>query len=134
MRHRFSYLQTGVWYRPIIPVSLKYKNKDFRYLALIDSGADFNIFHSDIAKILGIDLSKIKRSITFGGIREGSIGTGYFVDLEIGVDGEYIKTPTVFSPDVSENGYGVLGQQGFFSHFGVEFEYSLKNIIIQSYI
>ena len=52
MKSSFDYIKAGLWYRPIIPVTLKLNNVEFNYLALIDSGADFNIFHADIAKVL----------------------------------------------------------------------------------
>ena len=42
-------------YRPIIPVYIRNKNKEVGYEVLIDSGADYCIFHSDIAAIIGID-------------------------------------------------------------------------------
>ena len=63
MIHKFSYAKSGILYRPIIPITLKFNKVEFQYLALIDSGADFNIFHADIAKILKIDLSKMKNSM-----------------------------------------------------------------------
>ena len=51
MVKKFEYIRAGLWYRPIIPVTLRYGKQEVSYLALIDSGADFNIFHSDIASI-----------------------------------------------------------------------------------
>lgn len=50
MIYKFNYSKAGIWYRPIIPVTLKFNKIEFRYLALLDSGADFNIFHGDIKK------------------------------------------------------------------------------------
>lgn len=46
--------------RPIIPVSINYADKTLRYEALIDSGADFNIFPLEIAQKLGIKFKKNK--------------------------------------------------------------------------
>ena len=89
MKQVFSYLKTGLWYRPIIPVTLKLNKIEFNYLALIDSGADFNIFHADIAKILKIDLSKLKNSVNFSGIN--GKGVGYFTTLDIGIRSDFIS-------------------------------------------
>ena len=111
MKHTFSYAKTGLWYRPIIPVALKFNRIEFNYLALLDSGADFNIFHSDIAKILKIDLLKLKNPVNFSGI--SGKGVGYFTSIDIGIGNNFINTPVVFSDDISDNGYGILGQQGF---------------------
>ena|SRR5579872_4666647 len=131
MKHKFSYLKTGLWYRPIIPVSLRHGKKEFSYLALLDSGADFNIFHADIADILGIKLSKLK-TMQFQGIKEGASGKGYITEIEVGVNNNYQKTMVVFSRDISENGYGILGQQGFFNNYEIKFLYKSKEIIVET--
>lgn len=67
MNGDFDYFQAGLWYRPIIPVTIHYDKSEVSYLALIDSGADFNIFHADLADIIGINLSKLKK-VKFSGI------------------------------------------------------------------
>ena len=105
MKHKFNYVQLGLWYRPIIPVTLKFNNVEFKYLALIDSGADFNIFHGEIAKILKIDLSKFKNSMKFNGINSNAEGKGYFTSIDLGVNDRFINTPVVFSNDISDSGY-----------------------------
>lgn len=130
MKHAFNYLKTGLWYRPIIPVTLKCNKIEFNYLALIDSGADFNIFHADIAKILKIDLSRLKNPVNFSGIN--GKGIGYFTTIDIGVGNNFINTPVIFSNDISENGYGILGQQGFFNKYKIEFDYLNRKINLTS--
>lgn len=130
MRHAFKYVQAGLWYRPIIKVTLKFNKVEFSYLALIDSGADFNIFHADIAKILKIDLSKFKNPVSFTGIKGG--GIGHFTSIDLGIDNNFINTPVVFSNDISDNGYGILGQQGFFNNYKIKFDYRLKEIELTS--
>ncbi|MBI2032431.1 MAG: hypothetical protein HYT09_02175, partial [Candidatus Levybacteria bacterium] len=83
----------------------------------------------DIAKILKLDLSKLKNLVDFSGIN--GRGIGYFTSLDIGIENDFINnTPVVFSNDISENGYGILGQQGFFNNFKIEFSYKTKNIIL----
>ena len=130
MRHNFPYIKTGLWYRPIIPISLKYNKKELNYLALLDSGADFNILHGEIAKILGIDLTKLK-SIKFQGIKEGSEGIGYITEIEVGINHAFHKTMVVFSNDISENGYGILGQQGFFNNYKAHFLYRDREVVLE---
>lgn len=126
MRYKFKYVQAGLWYRPIIKITLKFNKIEFSYLALIDSGADFNIFHADIAKILKIDLFKLKNPVNFSGIKGG--GVGYFTSVDVGVENNFINTPVVFSKDISDNGYGILGQQGFFNSYKINFDYSSREI------
>jgi len=130
VKHTFSYAKAGLWYRPIIPVTLKLNRIEFNYLTLIDSGADFNIFHADIAKILKIDLSKLKNPVNFSGIN--GKGIGYFSAIDIGIDNNFINTPVVFSNDISDNGYGILGQQGFFNKYKIEFDYKGRKINLTS--
>lgn len=132
MKHNFGYVKTGIWYRPVISVTLRYKNTEINYLALLDSGADFNIFHSDIAKLLKIDLSKQKNPLRFGGIKDKAEGIGYFFPIEIGISNEFNKTVAAFSNDISQNGYGILGQQGFFNNYKISFNYISKEISIKS--
>ena len=126
----FNYEKAGLWFRPIIPITIRHKKHEVGYLALLDSGADFNIFHSDIAKILKINVTKF-RKFKFSGIKSGAEGEGSFVELYIGVNHIFFKTLAVFSDDISDNGYGILGQQGFFNHHVIQFDYSKKTIRIR---
>ena len=106
--------------RPIIPIILERKNKKVGYKVLIDSGADYNIFHAVIGEILGLNVKSGKKEI-FGGISGGEM-TAYFylVNVEIG-DWKY-ELYCGFSYDIPPYGYGVLGQKGFFDNFIVKFD------------
>ena len=132
MKHRFKYAKFGPYYRPVIQVILRHNGKEFKYLALIDSGADLNIFHANLAHILGIDISKLKTH-TFGGIKKGPPANGYLCVLEIGIENIFFDTPVIFSDDISDNGYGILGQQGFFDHFRIKMDYKGKDIELKSH-
>ncbi len=112
------------WYKlPLLPTTIRHEGKAVSYLALVDSGADFNVFHSDIARILEIDLTRLKNKVEFGGVKEDNkpcIGYLAMVDLEIG--NETFASAIVFSDDISDDGYGILGQSGFFTNFEVRFD------------
>ena len=41
--------------RPVLPITVKSGGKAIKYGALIDSGADHNVFHAEIGEALGID-------------------------------------------------------------------------------
>src|SRR6185369_10514812 len=43
--------------KPIIPIRIGFADKSFQYQALIDSGADFSIFHKEFGQALGIDVA-----------------------------------------------------------------------------
>ncbi|MEK7514019.1 MAG: retropepsin-like aspartic protease [Patescibacteria group bacterium] len=107
-----------VW-RPVIPVKISYEKKEYGYLALVDSGADFCIFHADIAEALGLSVKKGKTSPIFGVTKgEGKVYYHY-VDLEIG--GWKINSYVGFSYDLRFP-LGILGQRGFFEFFSIDFD------------
>jgi hypothetical protein len=58
--------RTKMVWRPIIPVILMKGKKLVGYEALIDSGADHNVFHADLARILGIKITSGKGRKIFG--------------------------------------------------------------------
>jgi len=132
MKHRFKYAKFGSYYRPVIQITLRYNGKEFKYLALIDSGADLNIFHANFASILGIDINKLKVH-SFEGIKKEASALGYLSVVEIGIDNTFFDTVVIFSNDISDNGYGILGQQGFFNHFKIEMDYKGKDIELKSH-
>lgn len=114
--------------KPIIPFYLFHGESFVRLEALIDSGADFTLFHSEIADVLGI---RWKTGVpqTFEGIT-GARGTMYFHQVKIKI-GQWNETITCgFSNDLSENNYGILGQEGFFEHFKVSFYLATETIQI----
>lgn len=112
--------------RPIIPVSLKGNNLILRLEALIDSGADFNIFPLAVAKRLGVLLKKNKK-IQFSGI-EGGLVEGEVGEVNIMMGNLNFKTWSVFTDSATT----ILGQYGFFDHFKVNFDLQKKEIEIKS--
>lgn len=97
--------------RPVIPIILEYQDKKVGYKALIDSGADYNIFHTQVREILGLEIKFGKREI-FGGI-SGEKLTAYFHFINAEIGGWKYKLYCGFSYDIPPFGYGVLGQKDF---------------------
>jgi hypothetical protein len=114
--------------RPIIPLTILYKNRYVQYQALLDTWADYNVFHSDIATYLGINLTK-GSLIKISGIGGDTI-KGYKHILVIRIGKNLVKTTIVFSKQIPSNAIAVLGNQGFFDHFRVTFDYKNKTISI----
>ena len=112
--------------KPIIPIGLLFNGKLIRYEALIDSGADFNIFNAEIGELLGIDIRSGKK-VKFSGIA-GEPFEVYLHNLTIEVGGWHYKIVVGFSYGISPYGFGILGQKGFFDLFRVKFIFS-KGII-----
>ncbi len=123
----FEYKKIGNFLRPIIPVTLKHNKKELNYVALLDSGADFNIFHSELAEVLEIDLTKLPKT-SFSGINKGAHGIMQMTVIEIGIEDYIFNAPVYFSPEISSDGYGIVGQQGFFDNFKVLFNLEARKI------
>lgn len=133
---KFDYIKIGPHKRPIIPVRLSYKNSAINIPALIDSGADFNVFPLSIAKDIGLEINTDK-PIIFKGVGEKSQKlTGYMAILDIMFfnGGENIKfsTPIVFTNDIPSNGFSLLGETGFFDHVNqISFFYKRGKVVIE---
>lgn len=135
-RLKFDYIQIGKHKRPVVPIQLSFGNKAVNTPALIDSGADFNLIHIDIAETLGIKLNK-KKSIIFSGVGNKSLSLeGYMavVNLMIFNKGENISftTPIIFTEQLPGNGVALLGETGFFDHLEeVSFYYTRGKVVLQ---
>lgn len=126
MKFTYKSLTDGVL-RPVIPIEVGYGEKVIRYFALIDSGADMNLFHGEIADLLGIRLeSGLKGEVS--GITEGESQIFYTHPITIKIGNDTYKSEAAFMPTLSRNGHGLLGQSGFFNLFTVTFDRSKKEI------
>ena len=114
--------------RPVIPIRLIKGNKDVRYHAIIDSGADLCIFHAQIGEVLGLTIESGKL-LDFNGI-SGQQLTAYFHDIQIEVGGHRFDCYAGFSRDIDNMPYGLLGQIGFFDLFSIVFDYKRQRIEI----
>ena len=132
---RFKYKTTNVGSDKIplleIIITNPENDKKVSYTALLDSGDFMNVFHSDVAEILGIDLSKIKREIGFGGVgttQSSFKGKPYIVNLMVAQKGKShsFDSYVLFSDDINPNGDSLLGRLGFIDQFS-KVELSLKN-------
>ena len=105
--------------RPVIPVTLTYQGNSLRFQSLIDSGADWCVFHGEIAKELGIDLKSGKQQHFFGvgGLKQFA----YFHAIQMEIGGWKFPCYCAFADDL-KTPYGLLGQVGFFDKFQVRFD------------
>ena len=108
--------------RPVIPVFFKIPDGDRRigYEALVDSGADYNIFPAQVAEIIGLDVNDGRLDI-YGGVGGGKF-EAYFHKVKIYIGGWEHSVDCAFSYDFAPWGYGILGQKGFFDLFIVKFD------------
>ena len=117
--------------RPIIPLILKSSTMVILYSGLIDSGADYCIFSIEIARKLGVVLSR-NNKIQFVGVGKDMV-QGSFGEVEIKIDEELYKTKVIFA-EISDFGHGILGQKGFFDRFDVRLQYHKQRIVLESVI
>lgn len=122
MKYKYKKLSKTIS-RPIIKVRLGLNNQSFLSEALVDSGADDSIFHSDFATLLGIDLkSGIKQET--GGIVAGQKACYYLHKVELDLDGNKNEALVGFMENFPTNAgaSGVLGHNSFFKFFKIIFD------------
>jgi hypothetical protein len=116
--------------RPVINIRLLFDNKSVKYPVLLDSGADFCIFHAEIGEgILGIPVKTGKKLVFFG--TGGAPQEAYFHTIAIDLGGYDFQLYCGFSYEMKTLPYGILGQVGFFDLFKVEFDYKGKQIVFK---
>ncbi|OGE32567.1 hypothetical protein A3D83_03260 [Candidatus Daviesbacteria bacterium RIFCSPHIGHO2_02_FULL_41_10] len=124
----YPYLEfTATIRRPIIEIIIKSERNFAIYPVLIDSGADYCIFNIELAKALGIKLTK-KRT-NFRGVGKDKV-KGFWGKVEIKIGNQTYQTKAIFA-EISQFGHGILGQQGFFDHFDVKLSYQKQAIEIE---
>lgn len=117
-------------FKPIIPIKISKSNLTLQYAALIDSGADFCIFDAEIGEYLGINI-KSGTELPFGGIQSVGGAKAYIHKVNIEIGGHQFQAEVGFSYDISKNGYGILGQKGFFNLFIVKFDLQKNEVEIR---
>ena len=130
---KFGYKQYGPdTIRPIIPIRVLTKDVSLRYEVLVDSGADFCLFHAEVGEAIGLDIKKGKLD-TVSGVG-GKISTFYWHTIEIETGGWKQSVKVGFLPNVGGRSapYGIVGQKGFFEYFTIKFDYSKKEVEIKN--
>lgn len=117
---------TGIAYRPVIDVVLINGENRVGYRALVDSGADHNLFPGVVADVAGLTFDG-KDVLEFTGIGGAKV-KAYGAETELEIGGVRFRAKVYFSAKLPENGRAVLGQVGFFDKFRVKFEYDKKEL------
>ena len=100
-------------------MTINANDSSFKFLMLVDSGADTCIFDSAIAELFGIDYEKGDLAITSG--IGGSKKVYYFDDIFINIGGHELKIKAGFIEEKLVGGKiaGLLGRKSFFEAFKV---------------
>ena len=126
---KFKYKRYGpTILRPVIEIKLKSGFESLRYEVLVDSGADFCFFNSEVGEALGLDIKKGKLKEVFG--VGGKVALYYLHKVQIEISHHSFEIEAGFMPDVAGRmmSYGLVGQRGFFDNFIFKF-YLLKEEI-----
>jgi len=126
MRKAFSYLKKDSQYFPIIKVKLKGPKEELTAEALIDSGASFSVFRSEVADYLGIPLEKGK-TVFLTGI--GGRILGYLHKIKVRVGNENFVCKIVFSKEYTVS-LNILGRDNFFVPFLITFNEKLRKVLV----
>jgi hypothetical protein len=97
---------------------------------LIDSGADYCVFHAEIGEQIGLQIESGKRLAFFGS--SGQEQSAFFHEIKLEVGGHEISCFAGFSRELQSLPYGILGQEGFFDNFKIVFDYRKDKIELQS--
>lgn len=137
MQFKYSFKEFRRDKVPMLEVRITNKDNGIatNYLAMLDSGSFANIFHSEVAEVLDIDLSRIKE-IQFGGVKKAKQmrGKPYVVELMVIEKGKSYKFDSyvIFSDEISNTGHPLLGRIGFFDQFDeVCFNYKNNKFYLQ---
>jgi hypothetical protein len=129
MRFRYTAIRnnqdpTNPFQRPYLIVRLIHGAKHKDVISLVDSGADLCLFHSDIGTMLGIDM-KSGSELAFQGV-SGAREIAYIHRVSLTVKGLSSISLDAGFTDSMAIGTGLLGQQGFFEQFHINFQLAQK--------
>ena len=114
-RMEFPYLKDAAGRdAPIVYLQVRAGNRWLYLQAYVDSGASWTIFHADVAQLLGIRLSRVKRQ--YMAVGNGSVIPIYLCRVRVRFAGAEFLVPAGFS-DALKTGFNVLGRAGFFDRF-----------------
>ena len=121
-------------YVPVVATVLENKGDrlGFSFDSIIDSGADYCVFPSQLGTMIGLNVELGKKLPTYG---VGGQETLYFHNVKVVliIDGEAweFKCFAGFSRKMNHKGVGLLGRQGFFNLFNrIEFLENQRELIL----
>lgn len=118
-------------YRPLLSVKLLVEDGRFyEAVALADSGADACLFPLRLAKLLGLDLTQLPTALTSGVGNSANLTYYSTIEIDLGNDLRF-ETQVGFTEGMDNAGFGLLGQQGFFENYNVEFLHKQRQFSIE---
>lgn len=118
--------------RPYLIVRLINGDRHKDVISLVDSGADICLFHSDIGRMLGIEIEAAPE-LAFEGV-SGTREVAYLHRVDLVVRGLSAITLDVGFTNSMAAGTGLLGQRGFFEEFQISFQLEQKSFEVMDNI
>jgi hypothetical protein len=117
---------------PCIPIYIKdSKGKLYRFIALVDSGADTTIVPKDFAQMLGLKESPYE-DYTAGIGGKVNVRSSNLTYVVKGPRERYtINAPCLVLQDLNSSIPIILGRNSFFEHFHVTFRQDQKKIVLK---
>ena len=118
--------------RPMLDAVLTARNGSSIQLAVLaDSGADAYLFPLDIAKMLGLELERLATDLTRGVGNSENLTYYDTLTIDLG-NGIRFETRAGFTEGMNPAGFGLLGQQGFFEKYNVEFRHRERVFTVEA--
>jgi len=115
----FPYLKDPAGrFAPIVSLRIWAKNRWIYLQAYVDSGASWSILHADIAELLSLRVSRMKKQ--YMALGNGSVIPVSLHRVRVQFGGAEFTVPVGFS-DALKVGFNLLGRAGFFDRFIVCF-------------
>ena len=108
----------GLKLGPVVPIALKGVSRWVPFHAFVDSGADFSVFHSDVATLIGLKLTSGERRVVTVG--DGDDMITYLHQVTVRFSGFIFKATIAFSSGLGA-GFNLLGRTTFFEKFQICF-------------
>ena len=119
-------------FRPLAFATITASNgQSLRWLVLPGSGADSCLFPLTLAILLKLDVLKLPKTTTRGVGSASNLTYFDNVAVDLG-NGISFKSYVGFTEGMDQVGLGLLGQEGFFEYYRVEFMYSEKSFTIST--
>jgi hypothetical protein len=119
--------QRSMLHRPILNVLLRKNGKAITAKSMIDSGSDACLFPASFARTLGITIPNL-RILSFSGTSDAR-QAAYFETVQATIWNNSMQEEPItfdleagFCTTLEHVGFGLLGQEGFFSRFPISFD------------
>ena len=123
----FPYVRKDGSFYPVVDIMLKGKKAEITVKALLDSGASFSVFRSEIADHLGVIVERGK-PLYLEGI--GGRILGYLHWISVAVGGRKFLCRIAFSREFSVS-LNLIGRDNFFSKFRITFDEKHKQVVLE---